>query len=153
MKSHKEVSYILLCYKPYSTGCVCDLCYCVIMVWAAYFTTIESHLFSALCVLCSPGSLSMSHRHTSGFSKEAFGTLYPTGLHEDSCCMPEDWAGLCSSESGHLSNSVAFQGNVCRLIWVTLCVCICCRWSVEQWQSKGSVDYPKPTAVIFSCWS
>lgn len=27
-----------------------------------------------------------------------------------------------SSESGHLSNSVVFQVNICEPIWVTLCV-------------------------------
>lgn len=39
------------------------------------------------------------------------GTLHPPRFQKDSGCTPEASVGFCSSESGHLSKSVTFQGK------------------------------------------
>lgn len=96
-------------------------------------TAVESLLFMKVFVL---ETLRKPQQEPPGpvcvFPFGAFETLHLAGLQKDSGCTPEAWVGLCSSESGHLSNSVTFQGNVCRLIWVTLSVCFCCSSLVKS---------------------
>lgn len=114
MKSHREVSYILP-WDIVESNTACVTCVTVsfqhvIMVLAAFFTTIESQLFSELSVLVHPGASARATGRVWFFLRglrDFIPSRSPVGL------LLHARGGLCSSESGHLSNSVTFQGNVC----------------------------------------
>lgn len=82
MKSHRQVSYILLCYKPHCTGCVWPVWLCHFGLSSLLYYRRITFILSAVCVLCV---------HLGALAR-ATGTLLvflrrPSGLYTPQVCV------------------------------------------------------------------